>query len=155
MAKKTDSKKKYSEADLGKIRKKASEIWKRKCQSLNTALDDWLQAERELKAQMGIEHKRPEEYTAEEAGKIGERAQAVREEKIKSLRTAFNDWIEAEQEFKNELDQKIKVSGLFDLWFGKASSHVALLLKTDTVPVGGFDDILGEHYVELMTECIK
>jgi hypothetical protein len=156
MAKKSKSEKKQSGIDIKKIRQRAREIWKRKCDSLNTALDDWLQAERELRTQIGIEHKRPEEYTKEEIKKIRARAQAVREEKVRSLRTAFNDWIEAEQELKEELKQKVNLSDLFDLWFGKVSSNLPSLIQVDPVPpVGAVDDILGQCYVELMAECMN
>jgi hypothetical protein len=157
MAKKPANDKKYSNADLEKIRKRAAEIWKRKCQALNTALDDWLQAERELVASTGIKEKKPDQYTNEETAKIRARAQAIREEKVKSLRTAFDDWIEAEQELKEELQKKkIDTHDLFDLWFGKASSGVTLLLKTDGEIHGrSFNDILEQEYVDLMTECMK
>ncbi len=156
MAKKSDQPKKYSNSDLEKIRKRASEIWKGKCQALNTALDDWLQAERELKSKIGIENKKPDEYTKEQIAKIRERAEAVRQEKIGSLRTAFNDWIEAEAELKDELKKKIALNDFFDLWFSKVSSEVSELLKTDSsASMGSIDEILGKNYVELMKECMK
>lgn len=154
--KKVNAEKKYSEADLKKIRKRAGEIWKRKCQSLNTALDDWLQAERELRTKIGIGHKRPDDYTDDEVRKIKERAQAIRDEKVRSLRTAFNDWIEAEQELKEELNGRINANDLFDLWFSKVSSQVALLLKKDSAASAGtMEDIFGRQYVELMKECMN
>ena len=46
----SDKGNKYSRTDLEKIRKRAREIWARKRESFNTALNDWLQAEQELKA---------------------------------------------------------------------------------------------------------
>ena len=157
MTKKPTADKKYSKADLEKIRKRAAEIWRGKCQALNTALDDWLQAEQELMATTGIKDKKPDQYTSEEVAKIRERAQTIREEKVKSLRTAFDDWIEAEQELKEELKKKkIDIHDLFDLWFSKASSGVTSLLKTDTEIHGrSFNDILEQEYVELMAECMK
>jgi len=155
MIKKPHPEKKYSKVDLEKIRTRAREIWKRKCQSLNTALDDWLQAERDLRKQLGIEHKSSADYTAEEVRQIKERAEAVRQEKIGTLRTAFNDWIEAEQELKAELKKRINVNGLFDLWFGEASSRVTLILKTNPVASSiAIDEILGQQYVELMAKCM-
>ena len=93
MKKQSKGDKKYSKSDMEKIRKRASEIWKGKCQALNTALDDWLQAEREFKAATGIEHKGSHQYTSGEVAGIKERAQAIRKAKISSLRTAFDDWI--------------------------------------------------------------
>ena len=157
MTKKPGNDKQYSKADLEKIRKRATEIWKGKCQALNTALDDWLQAERELVATNGMKGKKPDQYTSEEIARIKARAQAIREEKVKSLRTAFDDWIEAEQEFKAELQKKkVDLHGLFDLWFTKASSGVTSLLETDTEVHGrSFNDILEQEYVDLMTECMK
>ena len=157
MTKKPKADKQYSKVDLERIRKRAAEIWKGKCQSLNTALDDWLQAERELVATAGIKDKKPDQYTNEDVAKIKARAQAIREEKVKSLRTAFDDWIEAEQELKEELaKKKIDPHGLFDRWFRKASSGVASLLKTDPEIHGrSFNDVLEQEYVELITECMK
>ena len=157
MAKKANNNKQYSSADLEKIRKRATEIWRRKCQALNTALDDWLQAERELTVSDGLKDKKPDQYTGEDIAKIRARAQAIREEKVKSLRTAFDDWIEAEQELKAELQKKkIDTHGLFDRWFPKASSGVTSLLKTDGEIHGrSFNDILEQEYVDLMTECMK
>jgi tRNA/tmRNA/rRNA uracil-C5-methylase (TrmA/RlmC/RlmD family) len=157
MMKKSSGDKKYSKADLEKIRKRAAEIWKGKCQALNTALDDWLQAERELMATIGIRDKKPDQYTSEETARIRERAQAIRETKVASLRTAFDDWIEAEQELKEELKKKkIDTHGLFDRWFSKASPGVTSLLKKDTEIHGrSFNDILEQKYVDLMTECMK
>lgn len=155
MTKKSAVNEKHSVPDLEKIRKRASEIWKRKCQSLNTALDDWLQAERELRAQAGIEHKKAESYTRDEMILIRKRAQAIRDEKVRSLRTAFDDWIEAEQELKGELGAKITANEFFDLWFRKSSAHVASLLKKDaSAPLSSIHDFLGKQYVELMTECM-
>ena len=157
MTKKPADDKKYSKVDLEKIRKRATEIWKGKCQALNTALDDWLQAERELTVSNGLKDKKPDQYTNEDVAKIRERAQAIREEKVKSLRTAFDDWIEAEQELKEELKKKkINAHDLFDRWFSKASSGVTLLLERDSEIHGrSFNDILEQEYVELMTECMK
>jgi len=157
MAKKSMDDKKYSKADIEKIRKRAAEIWKGKCQALNTALDDWLQAERELTVSDGLKDKKPEQYTSEDIAKIKARAQAIREEKVASLRTAFDDWIEAEQEFKAELKKKkIENRDLFDRWFSKASSGVTSLLKADAEIHGRtFNDILEQEYVDLMTECMK
>lgn len=155
MENKVNSHKKYSNSDLKKIRKRAAEIWKGKCQSLNTALDDWLEAEQELKSQSAISHKKPDQYTEAEVLKIKKRAQAIRDEKVKSLRTAFDDWIEAEKELKGELKGHVKPSDLFDLWFSKASSKVAALLREDTViPSSTLDDVLGRQYIELMAECM-
>ncbi len=148
--------KKYSKATTEKIRKRAAEIWKRKCQALNTALDDWLEAEREIRKKLGIEHKKPSEYTPEEIYKIRERAQAVRNEKIGSLRTAFDDWIEAEQELKQDLKKRMTVNEFFDLWFIKMSSAATTIFNAEDVPsVGDVDDLLGKEYIELMTECMK
>lgn len=157
MTKKPAGDKKYSKVDLEKIRKRATEIWKGKCQALNTALDDWLQAERELMASTGTQNKKPDQYTSEETAKIRERAQAIRETKVASLRTAFDDWIEAEQELKEELKKKkIDTRGLFDRWFSKASPGVTSLLKKDAEIHGrSFNDILEQEYVDLMTECMK
>jgi Protein of unknown function (DUF2934) len=156
MTKKFNANKEYSKRDLEKIRKRASEIWKGKCQSLNTALDDWLQAERELLAATGATGKSSDQYTNEEIAKIKERAQAIREEKIKSLRTAFDDWIEAEQEIKEELKKKIDLRDLFDLWFSGASSRVTELLEKDgAIQTGMFNDVLERQYVELMAECMR
>ena len=157
MTKKSKADSAYSKVDLEKIRKRATEIWKGKCQALNTALDDWLQAERELTVSDGLKEKKPDQYTNEDIAKIRKRAQAIREEKVASLRTAFDDWIEAEQEFKEELKKKkIESHDLFDRWFGKASSGVTSLLKTDTEIHGrSFNDILEQEYVDLMTECMK
>jgi lysophospholipase L1-like esterase len=148
--------KKYSAADLAKIRKRAREIWKRKCQALNTALDDWLQAERELRTQIGINHKQWHQYTDLEVAKIRVRAQAIREEKVRSLRTAFDDWIEAEQELKEELQKKINLSDLFDVWFGPASDRVTSLIKKDpAIQPGVLDEVLGKLYVKLMASCMN
>jgi len=156
MAQKSNAAKKYSGPDFEKIRKRATEIWKRKCQSLNTALDDWLQAEQELRATSGIKDKSSDQYMNEEVAKIKVRAQAIREEKVQSLRTAFDDWIEAEQELKEELGKKIDLHGLFDLWFKGTSSRIAALLKKDgTIQASTFNDILEQQYVELMAECMK
>ncbi len=156
MTKKSNTDKKYSKADLEKIRKRAREIWKRKCLSFNTALDDWLQAEQELRTTIGIQNKRSDQYTDEEVAKIKARAQAIREEKIGSLRTAFDDWIEAEQELKEELTKKVNLKDLFDLWFNRSSSRIAELLKKDgSVHPNMFNEILEQQYVELMTECMK
>lgn len=139
------------------IRKRANAIWQRKCQSLNTALDDWLQAERELRAQIGIEQKQPSQYTPEEIAKIKERAQAIHEEKIKSLRTAFDDWIEAEKELAAELkNKKINLSDLFDIWFSRVSPRVATILDGETEPRPSlFDEVFAKEYVDLMAECMK
>lgn len=156
MTKKPTPQKKYSGADLEKIRRRASDIWKRKCQALNTALDDWLQAERELKATTGIKDKKADQYTAEEVAKIKARAEAIRQEKVQSLRTAFDDWIEAEQELKEELGKKVDLHDLFDRWFNKVSPRVMALLKTDAqIHAGTFNDVLEQEYVELMTECMN
>lgn len=156
MTKKSADQKKYSETDLEKIRKRASEIWKRKCQSLNTALDDWLQAEQEFRERTGIKGQGSGQYTDDEVVKIKERAQAIREEKIRSLRTAFDDWIEAERELKEELEKKVDLKDLFDRWFSKASPRVDSLLKTENrVRASIFDDALGQQYVELMEECMR
>lgn len=153
--KKSDSKKGCSGIDVEKIRQRAAEIWKSKCQSLNTALDDWLQAERELKAQTGFKHKTSDQYTPEEIARIRERAQAIRDEKIRSLRTAFDDWIQAEQELKEELQKKVNLKDLFDMWFTKVSPHMASLLDEDTAARRTiFDDALGKEYIELMAECM-
>ncbi len=143
--------------DPQKIKKRANEIWKRKREALNTALDDWLQAERELKIQNGLKDKNPSQYTSEDVTKIRERAQAIREEKVKSLRTAFDDWIEAEKELTEELKKKkIDLRDLFDMWFKKISPRVDELLDGDlTIQRGIFDDELGKEYVELMMECVK
>jgi hypothetical protein len=152
----TNATKKYSRPAIEKIRKRASEIWKRKCQALNTALDDWLEAEREIRKRLGIEHKKPNEYTAAEVRKIRERAQAVRDEKIGSLRTAFDDWIEAEQELKSELSKRMTVNEFFDLWFIKMSAAATTIFSGEEIPsVSDIDDILGKEYIELMTECMK
>ena len=157
MTKKSEGDKKYSKTDLEKIRKRATEIWKGKCQALNTALDDWLQAERELTVSDGLKDKKPDQYTSEDIAKIKARAQTIREAKVASLRTAFDDWIEAEQELKEELKKKkIESRDLFDRWFSKASPGVTSLLKTDTEIHGrSFNDILEQEYVELMAECMK
>lgn len=149
------SEKNYSKSDLEKIRKRAREIWKRKCKSLNTALDDWLQAEQELRATTGIRYKGPDQYTKGEVAKIKKRAQAIREEKVTSLRTAFDDWIEAEQELKEELKKNVDLHDLFDLWFNKLSSRVSKLLKQGgTIEHGAFSDLLEQQYIELMAECM-
>ena len=157
MTEKQKAEKPYSKVDIEKIRKRATEIWKGKCQALNTALDDWLQAERELTVSDGLKDKKPDQYTGADIAKIRARAQAIREEKVASLRTAFDDWIEAEQEFKAELkNKKIESSDLFDRWFSKASSGVTLLLKANMEVHGrSFNDILEQEYVDLMTECMK
>jgi lysophospholipase L1-like esterase len=128
MVKHNDAEKKYSESDLEKIRKRASEIWRKKHESLNTALDDWLQAEREFRAAAGIKHPT----------------------------SAFDDWIEAEKEFKEELKKrKISVRDLFDCWFGRLSSRVdELLKKDDAVHSGMLNDMMEQQYVELMAECM-
>lgn len=150
-------KKEYTPEDVEKIRKRAGEIWRRKCQLLNTALDDWLQAERELKSKIGIKHKKPEEYTPDEVQKIRARAQEVRDEKIACLRTAFNDWIEAEKELQGELKGKIPPGDLFDLWFEKVSSNLTALLnaETPTQEMSGPDNVFSRSYIELMTECLN
>ena len=153
--KKKNAEKKYTSVDLEKIRKRAGEIWQRKCRSLNTALDDWLQAERELRTQARIGHKKSDQYTSEEVAKIKARAQTIRDEKVKSLRTAFDDWIEAEQELKEELKKRVDPKDLFDRWFSKASSRVDSLMKADPeIRASIFDDALGQQYVELMAECM-
>ncbi len=155
MTTKSDMSKKYSDLDLEKIRKRAREIWKRKCDSFKTALDDWLQAERELKTTTDIKHKRADQYTGDEVAEIKKRAELIREEKIKTLRTTFDDWIEAEQELKEELKKKIDIHDLFDIWFKRSSSGVAELLKTDgTLQTGAFHDVLEDQYVDLMAECM-
>mgnify|MGYP001163225042 CR=1 FL=1 len=73
------------------------------------------------------------------------------------MRTAFDDWIEAEQEFKEELKKKkIESRDLFDRWFSKTSAGVASRLKMDTEIHGrSFNDIFEQEYVELMAECMK
>jgi lysophospholipase L1-like esterase len=107
-------------------------------------------------AAIGATGKSSDQYTNEEIAKIKERAQAIREEKIKSLRTAFDDWIEAEQEIKEELKKKIDLHDLFDLWFDRSSSRIAALLKKDSaIPTSMFNDILERQYVELMAECMR
>ena len=152
----SDKGNKYSQTDLEKIRKRAREIWSRKRESFNTALNDWLQAEQELKAGNALEHTRSDQYTASEIAKIKERAQAIRDMKVRSLHTAFDDWIEAEQELKEELTKKINILELFDMWFLRVSPRVASLLDEETpVRHGIFDSELGKEYVELMSECIK
>lgn len=148
--------KEHSKLDPQKIRARANEIWKRKREALNTALDDWLQAERELKIQNGLKDKSPSQYTSEDVTKIRERAQAIREEKVQSLRTAFDDWIEAEKELTEELKEKIDLRDLFDMWFKRILPRVDELLDGDTtLRRGVFDDALGKEYVELMMECVK
>ena len=76
---------------------------------------------------------------------------------MKSLRTAFDDWIEAEKELTEELKKKkIDLRDLFDMWFKKISPRVDELLDGDlTIQRGIFDDELGKEYVELMMECVK
>jgi hypothetical protein len=156
MKKHSKGDKKYSKSDMEKIRKRASEIWKGKCQALNTALDDWLQAEREFRAATGIEHKGPQQYTSGEVAGIKERAQAIRDTKIGSLRTAFDDWFQAERELQGELNQGINLHDLFDLWFDKSSSRVVEVLKRDgAITTGAFNDILEQQYIELMAECLR
>lgn len=156
MKNKSNAGKKYSKSDLEKIRKRASEIWKGKCQALNTALDDWLQAEREFRAMTGTPHKGPGQYTSEDVARIKVRAQAIRDEKVRSLRTAFDDWIQAEQELQGELNKKIKLQDLFDLWFDKSSDRVVEILKKDgAIQTGAFNDILEQQYIEIMAECMK
>ncbi|HOW60065.1 MAG TPA: DUF2934 domain-containing protein [Candidatus Omnitrophota bacterium] len=152
-----NTKKDHPRLNPEEIRKRANAIWKRKCQALNTALDDWLQAERELRAQIGIEHKKPCQYTPEEITQIKKRAEAIHEEKIKSLRTAFDDWIEAEKELAEELkNKKINLHDLFDMWFSRVSPRVASMLDEDAVVQKSiFDEALGKEYVDLMTECMK
>jgi len=148
--------KRYSKVDLEKIRSKAEEIWLRKRQDLNTELDDWLQAEREIRAQSGIENKPSTNYTATEIRKIQERAQAVRDEKVNSLRTAFDDWIEAEEELKEELTKKIEFDELFDLWFNKVSAALRALWKTESKPSAeAINDVLSDQYIAMMTECLN
>jgi hypothetical protein len=148
--------KKYSQVELNKIKNRAEEIWHRKCDAFNTALDDWLQAEKEIRAQSGIEHKSSAEYTADEIRMIKERAQAVRDEKIASLRTAFDDWIEAENELKDELQVSAHFDTLFDQWFKKVSSAVRALLKDESSPSEDVvNDLLARQYIELMTECLN
>ena len=146
----------HPKLDPKKIKERANEIWKRKREALNTALDDWLQAERELKIQNGLKDKNPSQYTSEDVTKIRERAQAIREEKVKSLRTAFDDWIEAEKELKEELKKKIDPRDLFDMWFKRISPRVDELLDGDLIIRRGiFDDELGKEYVDLMMECMR
>jgi hypothetical protein len=152
--KKSNSGKKYSTATMEKIRTRAQEIWSRKCEALNTALDDWLQAERELRIQNQLKHKRAEDYTEEDVRKIKERAQVVREEKVGQLHTAFDDWIEAEKELKEELKGKVNIKDLFDLWFTKVAPSVDQAL-TDGTPLSDIDIIMSEHYIELMAEVMK
>lgn len=147
--------KKYSKIDLEKIRKRAREIWQRKCQAMNTALDDWLQAEQELKASAGLQNKSSDQYTGDEVAKIRARAQAIRESKVQSLRTAFDDWIEAEQELKGDLKKKIKLHDLFDLWFNRSASHMSEILGKDSeMQAAAFHDVLEHQYVELMAESM-
>lgn len=152
-----DTEKDHPKLDSRKIKKRANEIWKRKCQSLNTALDDWLQAERELKTQAGIGNKEPGQYTSAEVTRIRKRAQAIRDGKIQLLRTAFDDWIEAEKELAEELkNKKIDLHALFDLWFKKASPRVDSLLNEGAeFHRSIFDEALGQEYVELMADCMK
>lgn len=146
----------YSQTELNKIRNRAEQIWHRKCDAFNTALDDWLQAEKEIRAHSGIGNKSSDEYTEEERQMIRERAQAVRDEKIASLRTAFDDWIEAEHELKGELQETVHFNQLFDLWFKKVSSAVRSLLKDESSPSEDvINDLLARHYIELMTECLN
>lgn len=156
MAKKSNDEKKYSEGDLSKIRKRATEIWERKHASLATALDDWLEAERELKAKNALQHTSPSQYTPEETARIKTLAQTIRDEKVRSLRTAFDDWIEAERELKDELRKKIDVHDLFDMWFNRVSPRVDALLEGDN-PIRRtvFDSALGQEYVDLMSECME
>lgn len=156
MIKKYKNEKKYSEKDLQKIRKRAAEIWKRKHDALNTALDDWLQAERELKDKNALRRTCSDQYLPEEIARIQERAQAIRNEKVESLRTAFDDWIEAEQELKEELKKKVYLPDLFDMWFLRISPRVATLLNGNS-PVSRsiFDSEFGKQYVELMSECMR
>jgi hypothetical protein len=151
-----NSTKKYSKTSLEKIKKRAEEIWKSKRDSLNTALDDWLQAEKEIKAQSGIEHKKSDEYTPQEVRLIRERAEAVRAEKIDSLRTAFDDWIEAEAELKDELTGSVDLNDLFDRWFEKVSKSVRVILETEESPSEEvINEVYARQYVEFMTECLN
>lgn len=150
------SQRQYSQTELDKIRKRAEQIWHRKCDALNTALDDWLQAEKEIRAHSGIGDKSSDEYTEEERQMIRERAQTVRDEKIASLRTAFDDWVEAEHELKDELQQSVHFNKLFDLWFKKVSRAVRSLLKDESSPSEDVvNDLLARQYIELMTECLN
>ncbi len=156
MKKSVTAPKKYSKTDLEKIRKRAREIWQRKCQAMNTALDDWLQAEQELKASAGLQNKPSDQYTQDEVSKIRARAQAIREAKVQSLRTAFDDWIEAEQELKNDLKKKIALGDLFDLWFNRSASHMSEILGKDSeMQAAAFHDVLERQYVELMAESMN
>jgi hypothetical protein len=156
MKKQSKDDKKYSKSDLEKIRKRAGEIWKGKCRAMNTALDDWLQAEREFGAATGIERKGSDQYTSGEVAEIKHRAQAIRDEKIRSLRTVFDDWIQAEKELQGELSKKINLRDLFDLWFDKSSCRVTEALKKDgAIQTGAFNDILEQQYIEIMAECMK
>ncbi|MBU9888351.1 MAG: DUF2934 domain-containing protein [Candidatus Omnitrophica bacterium] len=138
-----------------KIKDRAAAIWKRKCQSLSTALDDWLQAERELRSETEIGCKSSDQYTRDAMSRIRHRAQKIREEKVRSLRTAFDDWIEAEKELREELKKKAGAGDLFDLWFHKVSARITPLLASDTtVQASAFNSALEQLYVELMAECM-
>lgn len=151
-----NAKKDLKKVKTDEIRKRANEIWKRKCRSLNTALDDWLEAERDFRVRLGDQSKKPSQYTLAEVAEIKTRAQAIRDEKILSLRTAFDDWIEAEKELVEELkNKKIDRKDLFEKWFRRASPRIAALLEENlTAKRSIFDQVLGEEYVEFMKECM-
>ena len=143
-------------ADPTTIRKRASEIWQRKCKALNTELDDWLQAEEELRNKLGLDQAKASEYPVEQMNEIRSRARALRLEKINSLHTAFDDWIEAEKELKEELAGKVNIKELFDRWFTKVSATIAEAFKTDaeTSSEDAYN-IMGKQYVDLMAEVMR
>ncbi|RLF26032.1 MAG: hypothetical protein DRN14_07545 [Thermoplasmata archaeon] len=146
----------YSEADLEKIREKAHTIWEKKCQSFNTALNDWLDAEREIRKQLSMEHKESGEYTEDEVGKIKVRAQGLHEEKIKSLNTALDDWLEAEQEVERELKKKMTVRDLFGLWFERLFAiSSSLCQQGGTSSSGDIYRDIDQHYVEMMSDVMN
>ena len=150
MTKKSATGKKYFKRELEKTRERASEIWKGKCQALNAALDDWLRSEQELKAATGPMGKSFHQYTNEESAKIKERTQAIRKEKMKSLRAAFGDWVEAGQGSKGGL--KKRSASMIFLTSGPTSRLPVLpgfSKKVVRYRAGMFNDVLERQYVEI------
>ncbi|MFC1808557.1 hypothetical protein ACFL3D_00350 [Candidatus Omnitrophota bacterium] len=148
--------KKHSDSDLATIDKKAHDIWEKKCNSFNKALNDWLEAERETREQLSIQDKDSCEYTAAEVAVIKTRAQTLHEEKIKLLNSALDDWLEAEKAVEKQLANKPNIKSLFNVWASKVSASFPSSLKKEASEDSweiyqGIDN----HYVEMMREIMS
>ena len=154
----------YSDDDLATIHKKAHEIWEKKCNSFNKALNDWLEAESETRKKLRIDNKKSCEYTDAERGQITTKAQALHKERIQLLNSALDDWLEAEKAVEAKLKMKLDARSLFCLWYGRMVDACSLLRKKEiaesiaqssTVFPGGAYDNLGQHYITMMSDLMN